>query len=85
VKTQPNGLVETYLCSYIVDWSNQTARDFRELIAQPMQVFDEKDLLWHRSTTYKQLAALVQDLLGTNIVKKFLYFGLGNFCRSAPE
>ncbi|KAL4805373.1 hypothetical protein BDV18DRAFT_140778, partial [Aspergillus unguis] len=85
VKAQPNGPVETYLCSYIVDWSNQTARNFRELIAQPMQVFDEKQLLWQNSKTCSQLAALIQDVLGTNTVKKILCFGLGDFCRSAPE
>ncbi|KAF3004531.1 hypothetical protein E8E15_000816 [Penicillium rubens] len=85
VKAQPNGPIETYLCSYIVDWSNQTARNFRELIAQPMQVFDEKHLLWQNSKTCKHLAALVQDILGTNTVKKVLCFGLGDFCRSAPE
>lgn len=85
MKAQPNGPVETYLCSYIVDWSNRTARNFRELIAQPMQVFDEKDLLWRNSTTSKHLAALVQDLLGTNTVKKVVCFGLGDFCRTAPE
>ncbi|CAI7652855.1 unnamed protein product [Penicillium palitans] len=85
VNTQPNGPIETYLCSYIVDWSNQTARNFRELIAQPIQAFDEKDLLWQNSTTCKQLAVLVQDLLGINTVKKVLCFGLGDFCRTAPE
>ncbi|CAG7932860.1 unnamed protein product [Penicillium olsonii] len=85
VKAQPNGPIETYLCSYIVDWSNQTARNFRELLAQPMQVFDEKQLLWQNSKTCKLLAALVQDILGTNTVKKVLCFGLGDFCRSAPE
>lgn len=50
-----------------------------------MQVFDEKHLLWQNSKTCKHLAALVQDILGTNTVKKVLCFGLGDFCRSAPE
>ncbi|CAL5872489.1 uncharacterized protein PFLUO_LOCUS6753 [Penicillium psychrofluorescens] len=50
-----------------------------------MQVFDEKHLLWQNSKTCKDLAALVQDLLGINTVKKVLCFGLGDFCRSAPE
>ena len=85
MKAQPNGPVETYLCSYIVDWTNQTARNFRGLIAQPMQVFDEKHLLWQNSKTCKDLTALVQGVLGTKIVKKVLCFGLGDFCRSAPE
>ena len=85
MKAQPNGPIETYLCSYIVDWSNQTARNFRELITQPIRVFNEKDLLWQNSKTCKHLAALVQDLLSTNTVKKVLCFGLGDFCRSAPE
>lgn len=85
MKAQPNGPIETYLCSYIVDWSNQTARNFRELIAQPMQVFDEKDFLWQNGKTCKHLADLVKNLLGTKTVKKVLCFGLGDFCRSAPE
>ncbi|KAJ6016509.1 hypothetical protein N7540_011100 [Penicillium herquei] len=85
VKAQPPGPAETYLCSYIVDWSNRTARNFRELLEQPMQVFDGKNLLWQNSDTCKHLKALVRDILGTKIVKKILCFGLGDFCRSAPE
>jgi hypothetical protein len=50
-----------------------------------MQVFDEKHLLWQNSKTCKHLAALVEDILGKNTVKKVLCFGLGDFCRSAPE
>jgi len=50
-----------------------------------MQVFDEKHLLWQNSKTCKHLAALVRDILGTNTVKKVLCFGLGDFCRTAPE
>ncbi|KAL4948800.1 hypothetical protein BDW69DRAFT_188942 [Aspergillus filifer] len=84
VKAQPSGPIETYLCSYIVDWRNETALNFRELISQPMQVFDERYMLWQNSKSCKQLAALVQHLLGTNTVKKVLCFGLGDFCRSAP-
>lgn len=85
MRAQPKGPVETYLCSYIVDWNNRTARNFRELIAQPMQVFDEKQLLWQNSKTCKQLTALVQDVLRTKTAKKVLCFGLGEFCRTAPE
>lgn len=50
-----------------------------------MQVFDEKYLLWQNSKTCKYLATLVQDVLGIKTVKKVLYFGLGDFCCSAPE
>jgi hypothetical protein len=50
-----------------------------------MQVFEEKDSMWQNSKTCMHLAALVQDLLGTNTVKKVLCFGLGDFCRTAPE
>ena len=42
--------------------------------------FYEKDLWWQNSATSKHLAAFV-----TNTVKKILCFGLGDFCRSAPE
>ncbi|KAJ5750087.1 hypothetical protein N7533_007115 [Penicillium manginii] len=52
-----------------------------------MQVFEQKQSLWQNSKTCKQLEALAQDTLGTNTqaVKKVLCFGLGDFCRSAPE
>jgi hypothetical protein len=50
-----------------------------------MQIFDEKQLSWQNSKTCKLLVALVQDVLGTNTVKKVLCFGLGDFCRTAPE
>ncbi|KAL3474046.1 hypothetical protein BJX99DRAFT_186269 [Aspergillus californicus] len=92
VASQPPGPTETWLCSYIVEWDNKTARNFRELtdIAQRTQHFDEKQFLWQNSKTCKQLASFIQDLLGENTmgtipVKKVLCFGLGDFCRSAPE
>ncbi|KAJ5929033.1 hypothetical protein N7454_006881 [Penicillium verhagenii] len=85
VQKKPDGPAETYLCSYLVDWMNQTERNFREFIPQPLQLFDEKQLLWQNSTTCKQLAALVHGLLGTNTVKKVICFGLGDFCRTAPQ
>lgn len=50
-----------------------------------MQVFDEKHTLWQNSMTCKHLEALVQDVLGTKTAKKVLCFGLGDFCRTAPE
>lgn len=50
-----------------------------------MHVFDEKHLLWQNSKTCEVLEALVQAVLSTNTVKKVLCFGLGDFCRSAPE
>lgn len=85
MKAQPEGPVETYLCPYIVQWSNQTTVNFRELIPQPEQVFDEQHLLWENSKTCQLLAGLVQSVLGTNTAKKVLCFGLGDFCRTAPE
>jgi hypothetical protein len=50
-----------------------------------MHVFDQKHLLWQDSKTWKHLAALVQEVLGTKTVNKVLCFGLGDFCRFAPE
>ncbi|KAJ5114095.1 hypothetical protein N7456_002629 [Penicillium angulare] len=85
VNSNPGGPIETYPWSYLVDWSNQIARDFLGHIAQPTQVFRDSNLLWQNSTTCKQLAGLVSSLLGATTVKKVLCFGLGDFCRTAPE
>lgn len=87
MKAQPKGPVETYLCSYLVDWTNKTARGFRDLLPQPMQVFDKQDILWRNSKSCEQITGLIKGLLRatTNTVKNVICFGLGEFCRSAPE
>ena len=85
MKTQSNSPIEIYLYSYIVDWSNQTARNFREFIVQSIYIFYETDLLWQISKICKYLAVLVQDIFGTKTVKKVLCFGFGDFCRSVSE
>ncbi|KAL3478925.1 hypothetical protein BJX99DRAFT_255931 [Aspergillus californicus] len=86
VKAQPHGPpTEMSLCSYTVDWEDQTTRNSEGIIAQPIQVFDRFYLLWQNSKTCKQLTALLQDILGINAVKKVLCFGLGDFCLSMSE
>lgn len=85
VNNKPDGPTETYLCSYLVDWKNQTGWEFREHIKQPMEVFTEKELMWNNSMIRKDLTKMVKDLLGTKTIKKVICFGLGDFCRTAPE
>lgn len=85
MNNKPKGPVETYLCSYLVDWDNQTARNFQDHIPQPIKLFSEKEAMWKNSTTCKDLTTLVKDLLGTKTIKKVICFALGDFCRTVPE
>ncbi|KAH8678514.1 hypothetical protein BX600DRAFT_149878 [Xylariales sp. PMI_506] len=85
VKSQPDGPSETYHCSYLVEWSNQTARSFRGLIEKPDQIFEEKRLSWMRSRSCESLRSCVEELLETKEVTKIICFGLGDMCRKPPE
>lgn len=85
MKTRPDGSPDTYHCSYLVDWSNQTARRFRGLMENSSSVFNEKRSSWETSTSCTLLRSQLGRLLGTRKVTKVICFGLGDMCRQPPE
>lgn len=85
VKTQPDGPPGTYDLSYLVDWTNQSARDFRISISDPYTVFAENRRRWEESSSCDVLVTWLNSHLSTRKVTKVVCFGLGDICREPPE
>ncbi|KAG6989095.1 hypothetical protein FocnCong_v021217 [Fusarium oxysporum f. sp. conglutinans] len=85
VKMQPDGPSETYLCPYLVDWSNSTARAFRGIIKNPSSIFENSRLAWNVSKSCELLKSHLEQHLTTRQVTKVVCFGLGDVCRKPPE
>ncbi|RSL80674.1 hypothetical protein CDV31_017103, partial [Fusarium ambrosium] len=85
VKAQPDGPPGTYHCSYLVDWTNQSARDFRFTINEPFVVFEENRRSWLESRSYDVLKTWLAGFLSTKKATKVVCFGLGDICREPPE
>ncbi|KAF4332979.1 hypothetical protein FBEOM_13214 [Fusarium beomiforme] len=85
VKMQPSGPPETYHCSYLVEWSNQSARAFRSIILNPNSVFEENRISWIQSQSCKLLESQLRGHLGAKKVTKIICCGLGDMCRQPPE
>ncbi|KAF5690072.1 hypothetical protein FDENT_4102 [Fusarium denticulatum] len=85
VKTQPEGPTETYLCPYLVEWSNSTARAFRGTIENHVSMFESNRRIWNTSASCQLLKSHLQQHLTTRQVNKVVCFGLGDLCRKPPE
>lgn len=85
VKEQPLGPPETFLCSYLVEWSNRTAREFRGVDGDTASAFAQVQLRWRQSSSCKLLQEQLQNLVGDKKVTKLICFGLGDICRHPPE
>ncbi|KAF4943685.1 hypothetical protein FSARC_14852 [Fusarium sarcochroum] len=85
VNTPPSGPPETYHCSYLVDWANETARDFRGIMSNANLVFEETKIQWKQSQSCKLLESQLRDQLGAGKVTKIICCGLGDMYRKPPE
>lgn len=68
-----------------MDWTNQSARDFRSIIKDPYAVFAENRRLWEESSSCDVLVNWLNDHLKARKVTKVVCFGLGDICREPPE
>ncbi|KAJ2986496.1 hypothetical protein NUW58_g4998 [Xylaria curta] len=85
VKAKPDGPPETYHCSYLVNWSNETLAEFRGTIEHPKALFEQVKLAWENSATCNLLRCDLTKFLGTKKVTKIVCFGLGDLHRKPPE
>jgi hypothetical protein len=60
-------------------------RQFRELTGTQDPIFEDIQLSWKNSTSYKSLGPIFEELLGSRKVSKIICFGLGDMCRTAPD
>ncbi|PQK08284.1 hypothetical protein BB8028_0001g03620 [Beauveria bassiana] len=85
VKDQPDGPPETYHCTYLLSWTNTTARSFRGVVANPSSLFDDNRLAWNESRSCELLRSRFEQISATKKVKRIVCFGLGDICRKPPE
>jgi hypothetical protein len=85
VKEQPKDPLETYHCSYLPKWRNQTLLNFRGFTKRPDLKFQEVKLSWNNSVSCKLLRTYIERNLGARKVTKIVCFGIGDMCRELPE
>ncbi|SPO05429.1 uncharacterized protein DNG_08116 [Cephalotrichum gorgonifer] len=83
VRVKPDTPPETYHCSYLVDWENESQELFDGFIENYEAVFQQKRQLWNDSSTCTLFKTRIRQLLGTDICKvsKVVCFGLGDMTR----
>jgi hypothetical protein len=89
VDSKPDGPPETYHCTYLVDWENQSVRNYDEPIENLRSLFDAKQQQWDRSMTCEAFALHFRRLLEGNgevgRVTKIVCFGLGDLHFKPPD
>ncbi|KAI0884361.1 uncharacterized protein GGS22DRAFT_165457 [Annulohypoxylon maeteangense] len=87
VRIKPDGPPETYLCSYLLEWRNQTIPRYEEVIEDSKSLFETKRQLWTDSVTCDLLRAQLQWLLCISKLKitKVVCFALGDMVTKTGE
>lgn len=85
VKERPEVPPEMYLCSYLVDWVNTTAREFRGTVVGADLAFEETLAVWNNSSSCTLLKSQLEKLVKERTVTKVVCFGLGDICCRPPE
>ncbi|KAI0434576.1 hypothetical protein F5Y09DRAFT_235429 [Xylaria sp. FL1042] len=91
VRCKPDGPPETYHCTYLVDWDNQTMSNFEGPIENVESLFETSQQRWDASTTCAALASQLCKILGGDgtakkkKVTKIVCFGLGDLNFKQPD
>ncbi|KAI0810555.1 hypothetical protein GGR55DRAFT_644384 [Xylaria sp. FL0064] len=90
VRSTPDGPPETYHCTYLVDWTNQTVRNYEGSIENVWSLFEASRRRWDASATCAALTSQLRKLLGGDgtakkKVTKIVCFGLGDLNAKSPD
>ncbi|KAI1352570.1 hypothetical protein F5Y01DRAFT_91994 [Xylaria sp. FL0043] len=90
VRCTPDGPPETYHCTYLVDWTNQTVRNYEGPIENVWSLFEASRSRWGASATCAALTSQLRKLLGEDgiakkKVSKIVCFGLGDLNLKPPD
>ncbi|KAI0187981.1 hypothetical protein EV127DRAFT_343418 [Xylaria flabelliformis] len=83
VHSKPDVSVEACSCTYLVDWTNQTVRNYEGPIQNPELLFANSRQQWHASAAFQAFIPKFFKLLegdgnATKKVTKIVCFGLGD-------
>ncbi|KAG7139217.1 hypothetical protein HYQ46_008232 [Verticillium longisporum] len=84
VKKEPDGPPEAHLCSFRVDWLNQSMQRYEGNIENYEDIFQGKRTAWVDSQTCAAFEADIRQLFAKRKVTKIVCFGLGDFVRRPP-
>lgn len=79
---------EIYSCTYLVDWTNQTIRDFEGPVENARLLFEDRCNRWKRSVTCEAFTSQFCKILNGNgnaKVTKIICFGLGDLNVKPPD
>ncbi|OTA80952.1 hypothetical protein M434DRAFT_85870 [Hypoxylon sp. CO27-5] len=82
---EPDSPPGTHFCSYLVDWDNQTTRDYEGRVENAKSLFEVVKEPWESTITRRLLTEHIQELLSGKKVTKIICFGLGNISCKVPE
>ncbi|KAI0476883.1 hypothetical protein F4859DRAFT_514214 [Xylaria cf. heliscus] len=89
VRSMPYGPPETYHCTYLVDWANQTIRNYEGPIENVHFLFEASRQRWNESATCEALIFQFRKLLSgdgdAKKVTKIICFGLGDMNLKPPD
>ncbi|KAH8904778.1 hypothetical protein BR93DRAFT_980511 [Coniochaeta sp. PMI_546] len=89
VRTTPDGPPETYQCTYLVDWTNQTVPNYEGPIEGVRLLFENSQKRWNASATCKAFTSQLRQLLSQDVnrkqVTKIVCFGLGELNLKPPD
>jgi hypothetical protein len=89
VRSQPDRPPEIYNCSYLVDWANQTKRNYEGPIENFHMLFETTQKRWEASNICKDFTSQLRKVLGeggaAKKVTKLICFGLGDLNFKPPD
>ncbi|KAJ2985915.1 hypothetical protein NUW58_g5282 [Xylaria curta] len=82
VRSKPDVSPEAYNCTYLVEWANQTVRNYEGPMEDARLLFETSQQHWNTSATCEVFKSQFRNLLSGNgnakKVKKIVCFGLGD-------
>ncbi|OBT61826.1 hypothetical protein VE03_08788 [Pseudogymnoascus sp. 23342-1-I1] len=89
VRSKSDGPHETYLCTYLVDWVNESIRIYEGLIENARLLFNIKQQQWEASMTCEAFTSQLRKALGgdgnAKRVTKIVCFALGDLNFKPPD
>ncbi|KAI0152315.1 hypothetical protein F4776DRAFT_601102 [Hypoxylon sp. NC0597] len=89
VHCTPDGPPQTYNCTYLIDWANQTVRNYEGPVDNVWSLFETSQQRWDSSATCKVLKSQFRKLIGgdgnAKKVTKIVCFGLGDINYKPPD
>ncbi|KAI1771529.1 hypothetical protein F4818DRAFT_429316 [Hypoxylon cercidicola] len=89
VRSEPDVPPEAYHCTYLINWANQTIRNYEGPIENVQFLFQTSQQLWEASATCAAFTSQFRELLSrvgnTKKVTKIVCFGLGDMNFKPPD